>query len=196
MSTLSDAILSAARERPEGTLVSPREFLHLGSRAAVDQAFSRLARKGALLRLGRGAYALAVRGRFGLRAPGVSAVLEALRTTHGEVIVPSGAAEANLLGLSTQVPGREIYLSSGPSRVYRLGRLRLELRHASHWLLALGDRPAGKAIRALAWLGEAHAGTALKALRTRLDRREWQALQESRATLPGWMARAIAEAQQ
>lgn len=36
MSHLSEAILSAAQALPEGGLISPKEFLHLASRAAVD----------------------------------------------------------------------------------------------------------------------------------------------------------------
>jgi hypothetical protein len=54
MSHLSEAILSAAQALPEGGLISPKEFLHLASRAAVDQTLTRLAREGKLLRVGRG----------------------------------------------------------------------------------------------------------------------------------------------
>ena len=39
---------------PEGTPVAAKELLHLGSRAAVDQALSRLVRRGSLMRAGRG----------------------------------------------------------------------------------------------------------------------------------------------
>jgi hypothetical protein len=35
MSPLAENILSAARAMPEGGLLSPKEFLHLGSRAAA-----------------------------------------------------------------------------------------------------------------------------------------------------------------
>jgi hypothetical protein len=48
MSTLNESILSVAEALPEGGLLSPKEFLHLASRAAVDQTFSRLAREGHL----------------------------------------------------------------------------------------------------------------------------------------------------
>ena len=52
---------------PEGSVLSPREFLHLGSRAAVDQVFSRLIKQGELLRIARGLYAAPVVNRFGKR---------------------------------------------------------------------------------------------------------------------------------
>lgn len=56
MKTLSMTILSHAQSLPEGGMLSPKEFLHLGSRPAIDQAFSRLTMEGKLLRVGRGAY--------------------------------------------------------------------------------------------------------------------------------------------
>jgi hypothetical protein len=37
MSQLAQSILSQAQSLPEGGLLSPKEFLHLGSRAAIDQ---------------------------------------------------------------------------------------------------------------------------------------------------------------
>ena len=37
MSPLAENILSAAGAMPEGGLLSPKEFLHLGSRAAIDK---------------------------------------------------------------------------------------------------------------------------------------------------------------
>jgi hypothetical protein len=193
MSQLTEAILSAAQALPEGGLISPREFLHLGSRAAVDQALARLAREGKLLRVGRGAYAMPVASRFGSRPPSTASVVEAIESTHGEVVVPNGAAEANALGLTTQVPTREIFLTSGPARKLRLGNRTVELKHGSRWQLALGKRPAGKVIRALSWLGPEQASSALHILHTKLPAEEWAALQGARAALPGWMARAISE---
>lgn len=193
MSHLNEAILSAARALPEGGLISPKEFLHLASRAAVDQSLARLAREGQLLRVGRGVYALPVAGRFGSRPPSTEAVVEAIQSTHGEVVVPNGAAEANALGMTTQVPTREIFLTSGPTRTLRLGNRIVELKHGSRWQLALGERPAGKAIRALSWLGPEQAPSALRILQTKLPAEEWAALHAARAVLPGWMARAVSE---
>jgi hypothetical protein len=93
MSPLAQHILSQAQSLPEGGLLSPKDFLHLGSRAAVDQTLSRLARDGKLLRLGRGAYAVPVQGRFGVRPPTSASVVQAIESASGETVVASGAAE-------------------------------------------------------------------------------------------------------
>jgi len=193
MSTLNKSVLSAAKTLPEGGLLSPKEFLHLASRAAVDQTFSRLAREGHLLRVGRGAYTRPVNGRFGVRPPSTESIIEAIESTSGELVVSHGAAEANALGLTTQVPTREVFLTSGPTRKLQLGKRQIELKHGSRWQLALGKRPAGRVIRALSWLGPDQAGTALKSLSNRISAEEWQAMRAARATLPGWMAQAVSE---
>ncbi len=193
MSQLAQSILSFAQSLPEGGLLSPKEFLHLGSRAAIDQTLSRLNREGKLLRVGRGAYSLPVNGRFGSRPPSTQSVVEAIEATSGETIVPSGAAEANALGLTTQVPTREVYMTSGRSRRLKLGNREIELKHGARWQFVMAKRPAGQALRALIWLGPERAPEALQQLRTKLPATEWEAMRTARATLPSWMARAVSE---
>lgn len=191
MNTLPETILQQAQSLPEGGVLSPKEFLHLGSRSAVDQAFSRLARVGKLLRVARGTYAAPVSSRFGSRAPAPEKVVQALAEQSGEIVVPHGASAANTLGLTQQVPIREVYLTSGRTRKLKLGRSEVLVKHSPRWLLALGARPAGAAVRALAWIGPTHVGESLASLRRTLPRSEWQALASARATLPDWMAQAI-----
>jgi hypothetical protein len=193
MNTLPEIIRQQARSLPEGGILSPKEFLHLGSRSAVDQAFSRLVKAGKLLRVARGTYAAPVSSRFGSRAPAPEKVVKALAEQSGEIVVPHGASAANVLRLTQQVPIREVYLTSGRSRKLKLGRSEVLVKHAPRWMLALGARPAGAAVRALAWIGPTHAGESLASLRRTLPRSEWQALASVRATLPGWMAQAIGE---
>jgi hypothetical protein len=191
MNTLPQIILQQAATLSEGDVLSPKAFLHLGSRAAVDQAFSRLARAGTLLRVARGAYVAPVASRFGLRPPAPEKVVAALAGQSGETVTPHGASAANLLGLTRQVPVRTIYLTSGRTRTLKLGQSEILVRHAPRWMLALGDSLAGAAVRALAWMGQAQASAALAVLRSTLPAPEWQALSAARATLPAWMAEAI-----
>jgi len=81
MSHLAENILSAARAMPEGGLLSPKEFLHLGSRAAIDKTLSRLAQEGKLLRVSRGAYVAPHQGRFGSRPPSTESVVQAIEAS-------------------------------------------------------------------------------------------------------------------
>lgn len=193
MTTLPESILLHSQSLPEGGVLSPKEFLHLGSRAAIDQALSRLTKEGKLLRVARGTYVTPVSSRFGTRAPAPEMVVHALAAQSGEVVTPHGASAANMLGLTQQVPIREVYLTSGRTRKLKLGRSEVMVKHAPRWMLALGSGPAGAAVRALAWMGPAHVGESLAALRRTLPPSEWQTLASARAALPSWMARAIGE---
>jgi hypothetical protein len=84
-----------------------------------------------------------------------------------------------------------MHLTSGRTRKLKLGRSEVLVKHVPRWMLALGPGPAGAAVRALAWMGPAHAGESLATLRRTLSRTEWRALASSHAALPSWMAHAI-----
>lgn len=189
----TDSILAFAERLPEGTPLCAKALLHLGKRAAVDQALSRLAERGLLIRASRGVYFRPVRSRFGTRAPSVERAIEALAHQRGEIIVPSGAAAANKLGLTTQIPVRPVFLTSGRTRTMTLGKQVVELRHAHPWQLALANRPAGAAIRALAWLGPENAQPALKALRRKLPNATFGELVATAPRLPTWLAQIVGQ---
>ncbi len=176
---------------PEATPIYAKALLHLGSRAAVDQSLSRLVRRGQLLRAGRGLYVRPIETRFGSRAGGVEAVLNALQAETGETIATSGAAAANTLGLTTQVPARMVYLTSGPSRRLRLGAQTVELRHAPRWQLTFAGRPSGEVIRALAWFGRERGADITHQLKRMLSTQTVQELSSARGQMPTWMAEEI-----
>lgn len=191
MARLSEQILTHAAGLPEGAPVAAKSSLHLGSRAAVDQALLRLAERGQLIRAGRGVYLRPIAGRFGKRTPSVEQAVEALAKQRGEIIVSNGAAAANALSLTTQVPIRFVYLTSGRSRKMNLGNQVVELRHAPRWQLALADRPAGEAIRALAWLGPEKAEAALRTLKRKMPSAAFGELVAAVPQLPTWLARSV-----
>ena len=191
MQTLSTQIIDHATSLPEGSPLVAKELLHLGNRAAVDQVLSRLVRRRALLRAGRGIYVMPIENRFGTRAPSALKMVEGLASQRGETIVPHGAAAANALGLTTQVPMRAVYLTSGPSRRLTLGAQTLEFRHAPIWQLIFPGRAAGDAVRALAWLGPEKAKEVIHQLRTKLSTSELKEVVSARSRVPNWMAQEI-----
>lgn len=188
---LAERLLEHARTLPEGAPLRAKELLHLGSRGAVDQAMTRLERGGMLSRISRGVYMLPVKGRFGVKAPSLAALLKALSSATGEVFAVHGATAANALGLSTQVPMKPVYLTSGRSRRLNVGGQMLDLRHAPEWQLLLPDERAGDALRALSWSGREEAGSVLKQLRGKLSPGDRDALLMLRGRLPSWLAQEI-----
>jgi hypothetical protein len=194
MAVISDQILEAAGKRPEGSLLAAKQFLALGKRDAVNQALRRLAARGQLVKITRGRYALPVRSRFGTRPPAPEAVIAQLNQEGAQQLVSSGGAAANALGLTTQMPVQQTYLSRSRSqKLYVFGKEQVTIRPAAAWNFLLADRPAGQAIRALDWLGPDQASAALPTLRRVLPPVEWDALHSVRAELPLWLAELLSE---
>ena len=191
MRGLPHRIMQYAASLPEATPLCPAALLHLGNRAAVDQALSGLARSGDLMRICQGVYMRPIKTRFGNRAPRVGNALAALSALWVETIVPCGGAAANCLGLTTQIPVRAVYLTSGPSRRLHFGAFTVELRHAPRWQLAAPHRKAGDVLRALAWLGPEEVEDSLETVLPTLSEEDWDELAAARAVMPIWMAESV-----
>jgi hypothetical protein len=71
--------------------------------------------------------------------PAPEKVVHAMATQSGEVVTPHCANAANALGLIQQVPIKEVYLTSGRSRKFKLGRSEVAVNHAPRCKLALGN---------------------------------------------------------
>jgi hypothetical protein len=194
MAVLSERILEAAGQRPEGSLLAAKQFLALGNRAAVDQALRRLAVRGKLVKIARGRYALPISSRFGTRPPAPEVVIAQLNREGAQQLVSSGVAAANALGLTTQMPVQQIFLARTRSQKrYVFGKQQVIIRTAAAWNFLLADRLAGQAIRALTWLGPDQASAAVLTLRRVLPPAEWDALLSVRAELPLWLAELLSE---
>src|SRR5262245_26433031 len=150
MRTVAQRILKQTETLPEGALITAKGFLHLAARPAVDQALRRLAERNVLMRVAHGLYVRPVKTRFGTRAPAPEKVVAGIAAAQAETVVPHGAAAANTLGLTTQVPTKLVYLTSGRSRHLKLGAQIIEMKNAPQWMLLPAHRAAGEAVRALA----------------------------------------------
>jgi len=81
--------------------------------AAVAQALSRLSRKGLVQRLGKGLYYRSRSTALGPSKPNRSQIQALPLRRNG--VFPSGVSAANLLGFTTQNPGRVEVATNGPS---------------------------------------------------------------------------------
>jgi hypothetical protein len=188
---VTQAVAAQASQLPEGALLSAKGLLHLGKRPAIDQALTRLAQRKELLRAGRGLYVRPVKTKFGIRAPAPEKVVKEIAKTHAELIAKHGAAEANALGLTTQVPIKSVFWTTGKSRTLKLGSESVELKKAPHWLLQ--QSRAGEAIRALYWIGKPRAASALAMLKRRLPKETIEEIVALRPALPAWLSKSISE---
>jgi hypothetical protein len=170
------------------------DFLDLGSRAAVDQALSRLVRRGALTRPARGLYAVHRKSeRLGIELPAkLEEVVDALARRSGATVVPSGATFANQLGLSTQVPMRATFQTSGRTRRYQIGGTNVELRHVSPRRLKASSPRNLAVLSAIAHLGKANIDeTTLARLRSVTERADDASLLDDARNQPAWVVAVV-----
>lgn len=199
MNGIANKIMRRMSAHSSGKWVStPKDFVDLGSREAIDQALSRLAKSGYLRRIGHGLYD---RPRFSslLNRPApadIDVAVAALARRDGVRIMPDGMLSANQLGITNAVPAKASYITDGSSRVLRVDGRTIHFRHASPRVMKWSGRPSAPVVQALRWLGpdaaaDKHVTTILK--RNLPDDVKFDLLKNSR-DLPGWalpIARSI-----
>ncbi|RJF89852.1 hypothetical protein D3874_04445 [Oleomonas cavernae] len=180
--------MKRARASRRGSVFTPADFVDAGSRAAIDQALSRLVRGGKLRRLARGLYDFPkTHPKLGGLAPSPDDVARALARETGSVVQITGARAANALGLSTQVPAQSSYLTDGPPRRVVLGKRVVDLRHASPKHLIAPGSAAGTVVQALRHLGPVRAADIVQVASRTLSPADKKVLRASAAQAPAWM---------
>ncbi len=114
--------LKISRFKP-GQVVLPSDFKDLGTSTAIRKTLSRLVESGQLERMGQGIYVIPKNDKvFGKVLPSMEELAEALAKKEHVKIKPSGQYALNKVGLSTQVPMRLVFLTTGNAKKIRIGR--------------------------------------------------------------------------
>ncbi|MFA1627021.1 DUF6088 family protein [Rhizobium mongolense] len=180
--------MKRARAGGRGSVFTPSDFLGIAGRAAIDQALSRLVKGGKLRRLVRGLYDFPkVHPQLGLLSPAPDDIAQALARETGSQLQIAGARAANALGLTTQVPAKNTYLTDGPSRRVVLGKRVVDLRHASPKHLIAPGSAAGTVVQALRHVGAMRAGDVAQIAARRLSASDKKTLASSAVRAPAWM---------
>lgn len=193
--SIASKILARVRGRGRGSVLTANEFLDLASRSSVDQALSRLARRGLIRRIARGLYDLPRKSpRLGRLAPPPDAVARAVARKSGTRLQPSGARAANALGLSTQVPALLVYDTEGKPKEIQLEGRTIRFRQKAARRMHGAGTTAGAVLQALAYLGkdgvQPHMVSQLGRALSATDKRKLRALSK---TAPAWMHPIIRE---
>jgi len=174
-----------------GKPFSVRTLLSLGTRKAVDCVLARLVEKGVIVRVERGIYMRPKSTRYVENvAPGIEEVVNEIAKGTGETIGISGSEAALRLKLSTQVPMKPTYYTSGPSRELSICNQTVKLKHVSSRKLALAGKPSGIILSALWYLGKKETnGETLEKISESLEPSVLKKI--GRANIPAWMANAL-----
>jgi hypothetical protein len=152
--TTTKTILRRIRAKHRGWVFTPKEFADLGPRTAIDQTLFRLQRGGTIRRLAQGIYEFPrIHPRIGVLSPSAEAVARAVAARTNSRIQVSQAKAANLLGLSTQVPAQNVFLTEGPSRTLKIGNQTIVLKHTAPSKMIGAGTEAGLVIQAVRGFG-------------------------------------------
>lgn len=193
MSAMADKIMKRIRGKGRGWVFTPKHFLDFGTRGSVDMAMSRLAQSGAIRRVGRGLYDYPrLHGAIGMLSPDATGLADALATQSGDRLAPSAAAAANYLGLSTQVPAKTSYATTGRTRVKKAAGRSFTLRHSRAPVLDTASDTANSVLQVLGQLGKAKVDAdTIQRLAVQIDDRDMKQLLQARMRMPGWMGDVI-----
>lgn len=191
--SIDNKILSRIYGKGRGYVFTPADFLDLARQDTVHQALSRHARAGTIRKLARGLYDYPRQNpRLGLIPPYDEDIAKALNGRHSTRIQVSGAHAANLLGLSTQVPMRTVFLTDGASRKVQIGRRQIVLKKTALRQMATAGRLGGTVIQALRWLGAPNVDDKVVAtLRRKLSADDKKALLADLRYAPAWVAQVM-----
>ncbi len=154
---LNTQVMDRITQAPATKVWTPRDFLDLGKRDAVDKALQRLVGNDTLRRVDRGLYdkprinALTHRPT----SPDYRSVIDAVGRRDQVRLLIDGMTAANDLGLTNAVPGQVIVHTDGRLRPIKLDNLTVQFKVTAPSKLYWAGRPAMKIVQALYWLKDA-----------------------------------------
>lgn len=150
-------VLGRIQRNGPGWVFTPSDFQDLGSPTAARLALMRHPRAGTIRQLARGLYDFPRNdARLGPIPPATDDIAAALKGRDAFRLQASGAHAANMLGLSSQVPVRSVFLTDGRGRQVQIGKRKIILKHTTTRQMATAGRISGTVIQALRWLGQGH----------------------------------------
>jgi hypothetical protein len=183
-------VLARIYGHKRGWVFTPEDFKGVGTRYAVASALKRHKQDGLIRQLARGLYDYPrMDAKLGALSASSDEIAKALAGRDALRLQPSGAYAANLLGLSTQVPMKIVYLTDGRSRTVQIGRRQIILKQTSPRNMAAAGKISGLVIQALRYLGQNHVDDEVIAqLDRRLDNAARKQLIKDIRYAPGWIA--------
>lgn len=119
---------------PYGSAFVVSDFTGICDYQTAKRSLARLVDSGAIRRVIRGVYDKPSYSKLlkEFASPDPNQVAVAIARNFNWNVVPAGNAALNMLGLSTQVPAKWEYCSSGPYRDYEIGNITLSFKHSSN----------------------------------------------------------------
>ena len=156
----------------------------------MRQMLNRFVKAGELNRAARGVFVKPKHvSKVGAVMPSAEEIAAMLSQSTGETIAVHGAEAARQLQLTTQVPMRFVFYTSGNSRTLRMVNRSVTLKHVNPSRLVLPGTVSGLIFSALYYLGKEHATIeTLEKIKQRVSKKEFTAMFNLMDRMPAWMS--------
>jgi hypothetical protein len=129
MSSIAQKIKNRIKGKGRGWVFTPKDFVDLGSRSNVGTILQRLVLQGHIRQVSRGIYDYPRHHPVVGDVPASARqIADAVARTTGDHLRPTGAQAANQLGLTTQVPAKLAYVTTGKPKKIHLGKQVIDLQ--------------------------------------------------------------------
>lgn len=178
-----------------GTIFFPADFEEYGSTEAINIALHRLTKRRLIKRLAFGIYAKPTISQLvGEVFPPAEEIAKAIARRDNARLLPTGAYALNMLGLSTQVPMKLVYLTDGAARTVKLGKVTILLKKASPKKMALKGELSKLVVMALTDIGKGLlTDEEEKKILTLLAKEKPEDLKHDIRLAPRWIAEIMAK---
>lgn len=133
------------------------DFNSLGRMATVERVLSRLVMSGEIKRIRRGIYYIPENSRWGEVPPSQSNIIKALSRSMNTDFIPDGANALYQLGLTQQVPMKQVYLTDKQISTISIGKTDIEFKKVSSKKLSGAKSGVSVYLSALEYLGKEEA---------------------------------------
>ena len=177
---------------PEDSVLFRTDFPEYHSEF-VGGTLAELTQEGMLVKLAQGIYAKPRRSRFGLVLPSVDKIAQAIAARDNAEVLPSGMTALNVLGLSTQVPMKYSYLTTGSERIIKLKNQEIRLKRGVPKNFCYETKLIALLVQALKTLKQQNVGEEeLQVIRNLISREpDRSALAKDVDMMPVWMKRIV-----
>ena len=190
--TISQKVADIYRRTKKKSLLFASDF-HRFDQDYVGDLLSKYVREEKLVRLAKGMYLKTDITRFGPVYPSPAEIADAIaRRDHAQVLM-SGLAAENYFGLSTQVPMKMVFLTSGSARKIDLGDMTLIFKRGVPRNFAFQDKTIATLYLALKSIGEKNITEEQLATLKRflLDYTKEHNISNDMKLMSGWMIKLI-----
>jgi len=130
------------------------DFNSLGNMATVERVLSRMVMSGEIKRIRRGIYYIPENSRWGEVPPSQSNIIKALSRSMNTDFIPDGANALYQLGLTQQVPMKQVYLTDKQISTISIGKTDIEFKKVSSKKLSGAESGASVYLSAIEYLGK------------------------------------------